>query len=274
MHKLGIFALANPISFLATMAFDNKAGWKLDADGKIEMKDGNPVFINAEGAEMTVDSMTISRVNGENKTLRERAEAAERTVKAFEGIDPAAAKKAIETVGKIDAKTLIDAGEVDKVKDEISKGFAAQLAEKDKKIADQDTRINSMTMNGAFASSKFVSDRVAVPAEMFQATFADRFKIEDGKIVPYDQTGSKVYSKKRVGEVADFDEALEILVDNYPHKDSILKAPDASGTGNGGGGGARGGGRFMSRADFDKLTPAQQAESAGKMRAGELTISD
>ena len=30
-------------SLLLVAASDNKPGWKLDADGKIEMKDGNPI---------------------------------------------------------------------------------------------------------------------------------------------------------------------------------------------------------------------------------------
>lgn len=49
----------------------------------------------------------------------------------------------------------------------------------------------------------------------------------------YDQSGNKIFSRARPGELADFDEALEVLVDQYPHKEQILKASGANGGGAG-----------------------------------------
>jgi hypothetical protein len=82
--------------------------------------------------------------------------------------------------------------------------------------------------------------KLAIPADMVQARFGNAFKIEDGKVVAYDSQNNKIYSRARPGELADFDEALDVLVDMYPHKDSILKGSGASGggAGSGGGGGA------------------------------------
>jgi hypothetical protein len=62
--------------------------------------------------------------------------------------------------------------------------------------------------------------------------------------------------------VAKFDEALEILIDQYPYRDSILKSTGASGGGAQGGSGGGSGGKTMSRAAFDALPPAKQAEVA------------
>lgn len=42
---------------------------------------------------------------------------------------------------------------------------------------------------------------------------AQNFKVEDGKIVAYDNAGQKLFSRTRAGEIADIDEALEYLVD-------------------------------------------------------------
>lgn len=258
------------------IAFDpGKPGWKLDKDGKIEMKDGNPVYVDGAGNEGTIDGGTISRLNGEAKSHRERAEAAETKLKSFEGIaDPAAAIKAIETVSKLDARKLIDAGEVDKVRDEISKGFTAQIAERDEKLAKANGDLNNLRLSTAFNSSKFIQTRIAVPVEMFQATFGQYFKNEDGKIVAVGADGNKIYSKKRIGELADMDEAIEMIVENYPHKDSILKAPNNTGGGNTGGGGGSGNGRFISRAEFNKLDPNAQAATAASAGKGEVTITD
>ena len=88
--------------------------------------------------------------------------------------------------------------------------------------------------------SDFIAKRSAIPADMVQARFGSAFSIEDGKIVAKDANGNKVYSRSRPGELADFDEALEVLVDSYPYKEQILKSTGASGSGsqnsNGGGG--------------------------------------
>ena len=53
---------------------------------------------------------------------------------------------------------------------------------------------------------------------MVQSVFGKHLKVEDGNVVAYDAHGNKLYSKARPGEAADFDEALEILVDQYPYR--------------------------------------------------------
>jgi len=78
-------------------------------------------------------------------------------------------------------------------------------------------------------------------------------------------------SKKNAGEFADPNEALELLVEMHPQKDTILKASGAGGSGNNGGGGARGAGRTMKRDDFLALSPADQSTIATK---GETQIVD
>lgn len=270
MKKLMLFT---SLTSLFPRAFAN-AGWKLDADGKIEMKDGNPVYLKEDGSEAVIEGNTISRLNGEAKANRERAEAAEMKAKAFDGLDPVAAKKALDTLKNIDQKKLIDAGEIERVRDEISKNFTAQITERDEKLSASQKKLDKMMLDNAFASSNFVRERVAVPPEMFRSFFGNNFKIEDEKIIAHDASGNKIYSTKRIGELADVDEAFEILVASYAHKDSILKAQNQSGSGNNGGGGSRGGVRSMTRADFEKLTPAKQAEAAGLQRKGELTVND
>lgn len=269
-HALRFALLAS----VAAIAFDNKAGWKLDENGKVETKDGNPIWVTAEGAEQTMAGDTITRLNGEARGHRERAEKAEKTVEAFKDIDPETARKALETVGKLDAKKLIDAGEVDKVRDAVKGEYTGLLSEKDAALAKANSTISSMRIKSVFDGSEFIRDRVAMPRDFFEAAMVNNFKDEDGKVVAYDRSGNRIMSKKTVGEYAAPDEALELLVEMHPQKDTILRAPAAGGSGSQGGGGARGGGRYMSRGDFAKLGPAQQAEAAQKQSAGELTITE
>lgn len=215
---------------------------KLDDQGHVVLQDGKPVYVHDDGKEVAFDAAstvaTIARLNAEAKSHRERAEAAEKTAKAFEGIeDAAAARKALELVANLDAKKLVDAGEVEKVKAEIAKGYQAQLDEATGKAQTLEQQLYAEKIGGSFARSKVIAEKLAVPADMVQATFGKAFKIEDSKVVAYDANGSKLYSRSRPGELADFDEALESLIEQYPHKDHILKSSGANGGGaqNGGG---------------------------------------
>ncbi|HFL2187586.1 TPA: DUF6651 domain-containing protein [Pseudomonas putida] len=216
----------------------------VEVDGKqyAEVLDGKPVFTGDDGKDIAFDAVgtrdTITRLNAEAKSHRTRAETAEGLVKTFEGIsDPAAAIKALEIVANLDAKKLVDAGEIEKVKGEISKAFQTQLDDANTKAQGFEQQLYAEKIGGSFARSQFIADKMAVPADMVQATFGSNFKIEEGKVVAYDAQGQKVFSRSRPGELADFNEALETLVSQYPHRDHILKSSGANGGGapNGGG---------------------------------------
>ncbi len=237
---------------------------KLDANGNVVVQDGKPVYVADDGKEVAFDVVgtqaTIGRLNAEAKGHRERAEAAEKSLKAFEGIaDPAAAIKALEVVSNLDQKKLIDAGEVEKVKAEISKAFQTQLDQANAKNQTLEQALYGEKVGGQFSRSKLIADKLAIPADLVQARFGQQFKIEDGKIVAYDQHGNKIFSRARPGEIADFDEALEALIDQYPYKDTILKSSGASGGGAQGGGKGNGGGKTINRSAFDALDPAGRA---------------
>ncbi|QXW27199.1 hypothetical protein KXJ74_07240 [Acinetobacter johnsonii] len=227
---------------------------------------GLPIYVHDDGKEVAHDAAqtvaTITRLNGEAKTNRERYEKAESALKTFEGIeDPAAAKKALETLKNFDDKKLVDAGEVEKVKAEAIKATEDKYAPIVQERDAFQTQLHNELIGGGFARSKYIQDNIAVPVDMIQATFGKNFQIEDGKVVAVGADGQKIYSRTRPGEVADFDEALESLVGGYQHKDSILKGSQAGGAGYQGGGG-QGGAKTMSRQQFDALDPTGRAQFA------------
>jgi hypothetical protein len=247
---------------------------KLDDKGNVVVSDGKPVYVADDGKEIVFDYpatlATISRLNGEAKGHRERAEAAEAIAKTFEGIDdPEKARSALETVKSLDSKKLFDAGKVDEIKAEAKKAFDEQLRSLEEKykpvLAERDSLKSSLVneiVGGSFSRSKFITDKLAIPADIAQARFGSSFVVEDGKIVAKDSKGGNIFSRARPGEIADFDEALELLVDQYPYKDNILKGTGASGGGAGGTGGSAGGKKTMSRAQFSALDPMAQAKTA------------
>lgn len=239
---------------------------KLNTDGNVVLLDGKPVYVHDDGKEVAFDApatvQTITRLNAESKAHRERAEAAESKLKPFEGIeDPVAAKKALETVANLDGKKLVDAGDVQKVKDEAIKAVRAEF---DPIVKQRDTLLSELygeRIGGSFARSKVIAEKFAIPADMVQARFGQNFKMEDGKTVAYDTAGNKIFSRSRPGELADFDEAIEVLVDAYPYKAQILKGTGASGGGASGGGQGGGGQKTLTRTQFMTLTPAAQRQA-------------
>lgn len=255
--------------------FDGKtAGWKMvkikKDDGTevetIEIKDGNPVWVGADGVEATLGGDTITRLNGEAKGHRERAEAAENKLKTFEGIDPVKAKEALEIADKIDKKTLLDAGEVDRVKKQIEDGFTEKLTTTEQRALAAEGRIRDLTLSQAFTTSQFVKDKIAIPVDMLQSTFGGRFKVnpEDGKIEVYEADGkTRLLSKSKQGEYADFEEGISLVVGGYSQKDAIMKGGNQSGGGNNGGGGnGKPGVQRYSRTEFEALDPVTKANVA------------
>lgn len=251
--------------------------YKFDAQGAIVLQEVNgqklPVFVHPDGKEAPLDGdatiATIGRLNGEAKGHREAKEAAEAALKPFKdaGIaDPAAAAKALATVANLDAKKLVDAGEVEKVKAEAIKAVEEKYAPIAKEAETLKGQLNTHLIGGAFSGSKFIAEKFAAegPAgvEIARALFSQHFKVEDGRAVGYDANGQKLYSRLKPGELADPDEAIALLVDAYPHKAHILKGSGASGGGAQGGGQGGGGKKTITRADFQAMDPAAQAAAA------------
>lgn len=264
--------------------------FKFDSNGSIVTQgEGDkklPVFVHPDGREAPFDAdatvATIGRLNGEAKSHREAKEAAEAKLKSFEGIDDGeAARKALETVKNIKDGELITAGKVQEIKDAAAASAKQAVADatraaeaRERELSAQNETLmrdlNSHIIGGAFAGSKFIGEKLAIPADIAQKFFGDRFKVEAGKLVPLDAGGNPIFSAVRHGEHADFEEAMQVMVNQYPHKEMILKGSGASGGGAGGNGGHAGGAKTMGRAQFEQLDPAGRAEA---IKAG-TTVTD
>lgn len=252
--------------------------WKMDGEA-IALKDGNPIWVGNDGNEIAADyGHALGKINeltGESTSRKHKLREYEDKLKPLDGIDNPAeflaeARKAMDTMKNLDAKKLIDAGEVDKVKGEVQKAMQAKIDEANARAEQIEATLNREMIGGRFSRSKYIADKLAIPPDLVEARFGANFKIEDGKVVALDQTGNKIFSREKPGDLADFDEAVSILVENYPHKASILKGSTASGGGaqGGNGGGSDKGGKTITRATFDQLGPADKvtfAKSGGKV---------
>ena len=241
------------------------------------LEDGKPVYIDDDGKEVALDAptlhQTVKQRNYEAQSHREAKEAAEAKLKAFEGIEDAdAAKKAIEVVAGLEDGQLLDAEKAQAAQqaavDAAVKSYVEKVttAESDRDAARAELRKEKI--GGAFARSKYIAEKLAVPVQMVEATFGKHFSIEDGKVIAKDTTGNTIFSSANPGNIADFDEAMETLVNGFAHKDSILKGAGQKGSGAQPGQGA--GAKTLSRGEFEKLAPA---DAAAKMADG-YTLTD
>ncbi len=225
---------------------------------------GKPVVIHDDGKEVPFDiPATYARMSTdgrENTGLRTKLADAEKRLKAFDGIeDPDAARKALETVVNLDQKKLIDAGEVEKVKADIAKAYDAKLAAADERTRAVEGQLYAEKIGGAFARSKVIADKCAIPAPMVEAYFGKNFKIEDGKVIAYGADGRPVLSRTNPADPAGFEEALETLISADPNKDAILRGQTGAGGGAGQGGGATVGPKTMKQSEFNALSAKDRA---------------
>lgn len=245
--------------------------FKFNADGTIAMDADKklPIFVHGDGREVPFDADTtvanIGRLNGEAKSNRERAEAAETKLQGFAGIeDGAAALAALTTVKNIKDGELITAGKVQEIKDAAAASAKQAVADatraaeaREKALTETNQKLtgdlNNHIIGGSFAASKFITEKLIIPADIAQKVFGDRFKVENGKLVPMGADGNPIFSATDHGNHAGFEEALSVMVNSYANKDAILKGSGASGGGAQGGGGGGQGGKTATRAQFDGM---------------------
>lgn len=135
---------------------------------------GLPVYVHDDGKEIGFDAplatKKITELNGEAKNHRLAKEAAEEKLAKFAAIeDPKKAIEALEMLSKIDQKKLLDAGQVDQVKAEITKNFQQQLDEEKQRSQMLEKQLYDSMIGGSFAGSKYIADKIAIPADLLQA---------------------------------------------------------------------------------------------------------
>lgn len=248
---------------------------KVDENGNAVITDGKPVYVHDDGKEIAFDApgtvATIGRLNAEAKEHRLAKEALEtKFSKIPADFDFEKATQALTTVKNLADKQIVDAGEVDKLKADAVK-VALDNYESTKykplktKFDEQEQRMRSLIMGHAFASSKFITEKMSIPAAMVQSHFGHLLKVDGDKLIGYDATGNQVFSRAQPGHPASFDEWIETVVDQFPYKDSVLKGSGATGTGAKGSAAGGGGSKTMTRAQFDAMS---QNERSAKFKEG------
>jgi hypothetical protein len=239
---------------------------KLDDDGHVVLNDSKPIYIDPDGKEVTLDPVgmydKIIVLGKENKTRREESTGLQAKVKLFDGIEDldkykADADEALETVKNFNEKDWLKADKVEKLKADMKtaydeqetnlrKSFGLKEEELSTVITRKDIQIRSLMVSNRFATSPFFSGtnpKTTLPPEIAETYFGKHFKVEEDKttgalnLAAYHSNGDPVYSRQNPGEIANFDEAMVAIFDQYPGKDQLIRA---SGGGSGAGGGSGG----------------------------------
>lgn len=243
---------------------------KLDGDGKPVLDGELPVFVDEKGQELAVNvGDVVSKVNTFSRdldALRKRAKQSEDKLAAYDGLDLDAARKALETVQNLSDRKLVDAGEVEKIKKGVIDTYEPKLTERDKAIESLNGVIRNLSVSSKIAASQYLQKNLLIPADMFEATFGKQFELGDeGKVIVRDVHGNPIMSRKKPGDYADVDEAIEALVAAYPARDAILRTTGAKGSGvQGGDGGGSGNGHVTKKSDLK--TPAEKSAWIAQQR--------
>ena len=273
---------------------------KFDEEGKIVFveKEGVklPVYVDEDGKDIEVDVPSlftkITEVSAEAKGYRKDKATLKEKFKLFDGIEnleewKVEVEKAVDTVKNFDDKKLVDAGKVEEIKNQIKdvhkeeivqihKSYEQSGIDKDQIIKDKDSTIYSLMVSSQFAQSPFFSGespKSTLPPEIAETYFGKNYKVEDDgkgalRTTGYKNDKTPIYSRENPGELADFNEALEVIIGEYPYKDRILRS---TGAGSGAGGGSGGGAETGVDAQIAKLRSLW--EEAIKNKDGKKALS-
>lgn len=247
-----------------------------------------------------VPSMYLNtlKLKGESKQHRDRLKTTTDELTTFktlfDGVEDIAeyktnADRALETIKNLDDKKLIDAGKVDEVKAELKaahdknlaaaqKKFEKQLEDMTGQLGSKDGLIRKLTIGQRFATDPHFSGaepKTNVQPVMAESYWGHLFKVDEKKTTPdgkplvighHPVTGDEILSTRpdTVGEIADFSEAISVIIENSPLRDAIMNSgpPGSGATGGAGGGGGGSDELKQLKAKYDKAVASGDGRTA------------
>lgn len=255
----------------------------LDDKKQIVMKDGLPVFEMPDGTHQEMD--VIGTIESLNKKLAASEDEKQRhyedknklkeQIELFKGIDPKKAKEAMKVLKNLDDKKLLDADGIEAVKKELTMDMSKAFQEKESEIKkafeeerqawNSEKSVHEKTIRSLVIDNRFAMDphfagpkpKTNLPPSMAAKIFGENFdvKMVDGKpvCVAKFSDGKPVMSKVKIGDPADFSEAIGILIDVHPDKVAILDTGPGGGPGSKGNVGGVDGKKFESMSSKEKI---------------------
>jgi hypothetical protein len=241
-HPVSLKRAANPAlkgDYQRAEAQEEPMKLKVDEKGAVALENGIPLWTTDDGKDIAYDvpkllaDMVATRKEAEER--RKKIQFLEEGLKVFDGIEAEKAREALKTVQNLSDKKMIDAGEAEKLRQQVADTFKKQLEEKDAVIKNKDSAIRNHVINQALLSSKFITEKTILPPPIALEHFGKYFDVQDNngtlQVVAKGANGVPINSPKNPMEIASPDEALEVIIESSPFKSQILRAPNNSGGG-------------------------------------------
>jgi hypothetical protein len=214
----------------------------IDSEGHAVLKDGMPLYKYDDGTEQPLDlketiqvhTGRVANLEEEKNRHFENHKKAEQKVQDYGKITPEIAKGNAATIAKIDGKELVDKHGLEAYQkqwtDEVKSSMTEEWVIKEttwneakkgfeQEIKDMDTIIFDLAVNNKLSTHPYFAgeDRKTVYRPQDAAKiYGDRFKVDrEGKVLKVqalDREGKVLLSKKNHGIPAEFNEAVELIV--------------------------------------------------------------
>jgi hypothetical protein len=134
----------------------------------------------------------------------------------------------------------------------------AEKTELESKVKSAEANVRRFLISSRFATSKALEKTILTP-DLAEAKFGVLFDVEGENVVAYRDGNrkEKLYSRADPSKLADFDEALSILVSSDPNYSKWKAGTGASG-GGAPGGAAQGSQNVIERKQFEGMDPNAQ----------------
>lgn len=275
-----------------------KMTWKIKLDPETKspvFDEDRIVYLDPDGKELALNPpamyQKIADLGKENQKHRLKFDEMKKKFEIFSGIEDISeyktkADEALQTVANFNDKDWMKAEKVDKLKSEITSAYEEKIkniniafGEKEKSLLSEmdkkQNQIRRLLISNKFAISKYFSgggdkSKTILPSNIAEDHFGKFFKVEEGPdglpiTRAYYNDGDPVISRVNPGEPADFEEAIGLIIDKYPNKESILR----SGFGGSGSSGSSG-----DNADDNDLTTLRRKYADAKKEGNmQLAIS-
>lgn len=237
---------------------------KLDKDGHAVLQDGMPVYQYDDGTEQPLDAAAtikifetkISNLSEEKDRHFNDKKKAEEKVKAYGKIDPETAQKHFKLAKQLEGKQLVDehgleqyqkqwteevTANINEERDNERKQWEAEKEEYTGNLKNLESIVYDLAVTNQFSNHPYFSGET--PKTFYKPDhaakiFGDRFKVDIGKgkvkVYAVDSDGKQLLSKKSHGEIASFNEAVELIVQGEAEHHDIFRASTRRGPGVGG----------------------------------------
>lgn len=204
----------------------------------------------------------VGELAAERDTFRTQAEQHAQTVERYKGVDLDKYRKDQEILAKFTDGQVIEAKLVEQqIKDALT-GKDTEIGQLKETLASIKADAFSKTVKFHFASPRvqaLLSPAIQHPDDAMSVLGAWFYEDSQGAIRAKDpRNGNIVRSRRNPGEPADFDEAVEIILDQHPRGQSLRAAPTQQGAGSEKGEGGRTDSGFtITRADAKDMAKYQ-----------------